>query len=82
MNEYEVKPLSWFSKREMSFTPMHFTVTSQPLTIESKQWVLDTLTGRFSVVESATHHHTFISQFGTIAFEDPKEAILYELRWS
>jgi hypothetical protein len=83
MNEYSIDPLSWFTDREMPFTPKHFTVTSHPLSVESKQWVLDTLTGRFSVVyrlESTSL--TFIIPNGNIAFEDPKEAIFYELRWS
>ena len=79
MNEYSVDPLSWFTNREMQYTPKHFTVTSHPLTVESKQWVLDTLTGGFSIVY---HSPTSIIPNGNIAFEDPKEAIFYELRWS
>lgn len=81
-------PTTWYSNREMDFTPVHFTVTKTILTDESKLWILNNLRGRFSIVP---HHDdlklsapwAFINDnSGVPAFEDPKEAVLYELTWT
>jgi hypothetical protein len=49
--------------------------------MESKQWVLDNLHGRFSIVQTG---QVFLIPFyiGDIAFENPKDATFYELKWS
>jgi len=85
MNEYSVNPISWFSERELSFTPKHFVVANTALTEESTFWVHNTLKGRFSVMYKAMDDDMLFSVFivnGCPAFEDPKEAIIYELTWS
>ena len=86
MIEYSIDPITWFSERELQYTPAHFVVTKNPLNGESRQWILDKLSGRFSVVyESRTNDDLdFLLSIphGYPAFEDPKEAIMYELRWS
>ncbi len=70
-----------FVKRELPFVPKHFVRANTPLTIESKQWVLDKLIGRFAIVHKPdATFHSFTSP--TIAFEDPEESIFYELKWS
>jgi hypothetical protein len=83
MIEYQLDPITWFSERELSHTPKHFIVTSHPCTLESKQWVLDKLTGRFSITYPtiSTSIIELISP-SCIAFEDPQEAVFYELKWS
>lgn len=71
---------TWFSSREVSFKPPHFVTTSTHVTEESKFWILNNLRGRFALIEASdyiTRNKKFIP-----AFEDPKEAILYELAWS
>jgi hypothetical protein len=83
MIEYQLDPLTWFRNRELKHTPKHFTVTKHEFTAESKQWVLDKFSGRFSIV----HIHEDDSLFsmlseGYLAFEDPQEALFYELKWS
>jgi hypothetical protein len=83
MIEYQLDPITWFSERELTYTPKHFIVTSHPCTPESKQWVLDKLTGRFSITYPTIS--TSIIELITpscIAFEDPQEAVFYELKWS
>jgi hypothetical protein len=73
-------PITWFSSREVSFKPPHFVTTSTNVTEESKFWILNTLRGRFVLIEASgylTRNKKFVP-----AFEDPKEAILYELAWS
>ena len=81
MTDYEIDPYIWFSNRELNFLPKHFTLASTPLTMESKQWVLDNLHGRFAIVQTG---QIFLVPFylGDIAFEDPKDATFYELKWS
>jgi hypothetical protein len=85
MIEYKLDPITWFSERELTYTPKHFVVTSQPCTSESKQWVLDKLSGRFSItyptISSSSNIIELISP-SCIAFEDPQEATFYELKWS
>lgn len=68
---------TWFIDRELDFTPSHFVTSSTPLRDDAKSWILEKLTGRFSVVSSASGF--FGSQ--SPAFEDPKEALFYELTW-
>jgi hypothetical protein len=81
--EYCLDPITWFSERELYYTPKHFTVTSHPCTPESKQWVLDKLSGRFSVTYPKVSSNILeILTPSCIAFEDPQEALFYELRWS
>ena len=41
MIEFQLDPITWFSDRELTYTPKHFVVTSYPCTSESKQWVVD-----------------------------------------
>lgn len=85
MIEYKLDPITWFSERELTYTPKHFVVTSHPCTSESKQWVLDKLSGRFSItyptISSSSNIIELISP-SCIAFEDPQEATFYELKWS
>jgi hypothetical protein len=86
VSEYYIDPITWFSEREIKYTPKHFVVSTTSLTPESKNWILKNLNGRFSVVHWGEQNQTvgiFIdSLYGRPAFEDPKEALLYELTWS
>ena len=67
---------TWFMDRELDFVPPHFVVSKTPLTEDSKLWILEKLIGRFSIVGTEGF-------FGSLspAFEDPKEAVFYELTW-
>ena len=67
---------TWFMERELDFVPSHFVVARTALTDDAKLWILEKLTGRFSM----TGREGF---FGSLApaFEDPKEALFYELTW-
>ena len=83
MIEYKLDPITWFTDREINYTPKHFVVTSHPCTPESKQWVLDKLSGRFSVTYPVVSSNILeILTPSCIAFEDPQEAVFYELKWS
>ena len=81
----ELDPYTWYSNRIVNFTPPHFTVATTKLTEESKLWVLNTLKGRFSVMNKVDPDDlwlTIVEAEGVPAFEDPREAMLYELKWS
>jgi len=81
MIDYEIDPYIWFGKREVSFYPKHFVLSDTPLTMNSKQWVLDNIKGRFCIVSVS---QIFLVEYnlGNIAFENPKDAMFYELKWS
>lgn len=68
-----------FMKREMEYVPTHFVRTNAPLSYHGKNWVLETLTGRFAIVYKTDN---LLNTATHIAFEDPEEAIFYELKWS
>jgi hypothetical protein len=83
MIDYRLDPITWFSERELTHTPKHFVVTSHPCTEESKQWVLDKLNGRFSITYPIISSNIYeLINPSCIAFEDPQEAVFYELKWS
>jgi hypothetical protein len=83
MIEYQLDPITWFSERELTYTPKHFVVTTHPCTEESKQWVLDKLSGRFSITYPTVSSTIYeLITPSCIAFEDPQEAVFYELKWS
>jgi hypothetical protein len=83
MIEYQLDPITWFSERELTYTPKHFVVTTHPCTEESKQWVLDKLSGRFSITYPSVSNTIYeLITPSCIAFEDPQEAVFYELKWS
>jgi hypothetical protein len=77
---------TWYSEREITFAPVHFTVVKVLITPESKQWIFEKLLGRFCMVESPYYgmpsglaHY----DFGYYpAFEDPAEATFFQLIWS
>jgi hypothetical protein len=85
--DIEILPSNWYANRELTYTPKHFVISSTPLTPESKIWILNKLSGRFSVVKLVEEtDDTFLSIFSESnvrpAFEDPKELVFYELTWS
>ena len=71
---------TWFTERELLVNPKHFTKTSTPLTTEAKVWILERLHGRFSKYTKSSG--AFIQVDNAYpTFEDPKEAVFYELTW-
>ena len=69
---------TWFMQRELDFTPSHFVTSKTPVTDESKLWILEKLSGRFSLMAS---QGSVIFGARCPSFEDPKEALFYELTW-
>ena len=73
----DINLYTWFSDRELSFVPEHFVRSNTPITSESKEWILEKLTGRFTILNAPG---AFLSNM-VPSFEDPKEAVFYELTW-
>jgi hypothetical protein len=67
---------TWFMNRELGFAPDHFVVSTTPITDESKIWIQEKLSGRYAMapIENAFMEYA-------PSFEDPKEALFYELTW-
>ena len=81
-----VNPLLWFSEREVKFTPPHFVKCPTPLTEKSRHWVMSKTQSRYSICQGHEEDEDKLAFLFEdryyIYFEDPKEATLYELRWS
>ena len=87
MTDIEILPSNWYSNRELDYTPKHFVISTTELTMESKIWILNKLSGRFSVVKWSEQSdddifNIFTDTNGRPAFEDPRELVMYELTWS
>lgn len=86
MIDYKINPIDWYSDRKLTYTPKHFSISTTPLTTESELWIRSTLMGRYSVTTGTTSNDddtAFLFDFNSYpAFEDPKEAMIYELKWS
>lgn len=61
---------TWFVERELVWKPTHFTACTTAINGEIRDWILEKLQGRFVITPDFRP-----------AFEDPKEAVFYELTW-
>lgn len=86
VQDFEINPYEWFSERKLAFTPKHFTVAATPISNESTDWIVNNLKGRYSFVDIKhddwIHAHDLFVLNMVPAFEDPQEAVFYELTWS
>lgn len=72
----DINLYTWFVDRNVNPCPEHFVKSKTELTEESKAWIYEKLTGRFSIGHSSGFFMGLCP-----AFEDPKEAVFYELTW-
>lgn len=70
---------TWFDARQLDFRPKHFITTRTAVTDESLEWIFEKLQGRFYLEQE---HDSFLGSKSYPYFEDPQEAILYELTWA
>jgi|TARA_B110000238_G_C15819576_1_gene307967 hypothetical protein len=77
---------TWYKNRFLKDQiPNHFTITRTKQSAENFNWVLEKLHGRFALVQNNSNNNEmdFMSYYQkTYAFEDPKEAVQFELTWS
>lgn len=79
----EIDPISWFGTREIKGPiPKHFVKATTMVREESYMWVVKKLSGRFGTSSDIEDMRTIMGDLNYIFFEDPKEATIYELRWS
>ncbi len=71
---------TWFSQRELDFCPKHFVKSNTQITVQSKLWVLEKLSGRFYISSSVVS--MFSDSEGIIYFENPQDCVFYEITWS
>lgn len=74
--------MTWYADRELDFCPKHFTKTNTILTDESKLWIYEKCVGRFYVHQMTNQTNLFFYGDSVPYFEDPQEAVMYELVWS
>jgi len=77
----EMDPLVWFGNRVVKPAPRHFTGTSVPSNHDIHSWVLTNLKGRYSLETNSFGGHS-LDLGSYYYFEDPAEAMIFELRWS
>lgn len=91
MSEYTIDPNIWFGNRKLDYEPLHFTRATTSLTPQSLEWLIKNLKGRYYIAsnidfEAALKTDFYFGEgFGNAAvpsFEDPSEAMFYELTWS
>lgn len=83
MNEYQLDPLQWHSQRKLDFEPNHFVRAKTVVTKKSSQWIIDSLRGRYTLLPKNSEDDIINDSLNYIpSFEDPSEAVFYELTWS
>lgn len=75
---YEIDTINWYIDRKLPFTPRHFIKVKTKLTDENELWILKNLKGRYGLVIETDNYDSYTVP----AFEDPAEAVIYELTWS
>ena len=74
---------TWFTERAVKDNPIHFVKADTPLNHSSLIWVLETLKGRYYIGEERSINDLFgFNTVSYIYFEDPTEAMYFDLRWS
>lgn len=75
---------TWYSERELDYCPKHFVPTNTSLSEENHLWIYEKTQGRFFIGSKNTHSiNADLFSFDRYPyFEDPQEAVLYELTWS
>jgi hypothetical protein len=80
----KVNPLAWYATRQLPVAPPHFIKCATPVTEKSLLWILTKLMGRYATEDDNEEEGDYLLFVMTqhVSFEDPGEAMLYELRWS
>ena len=70
----ELNEITWYTERELFYCPPHFVKAGTKLSDESLAWIHEKLYGRFHVGTTYDTEYPY--------FEDPQEAVFFELVWS
>ena len=74
--------LQWHQTRELEFCPKHFIKVKTPINDERYFWIQEKLVGRFCLIKGEPDRSTLFFDSVYPSFEDPQEAVLYELTFS
>lgn len=82
----EIQYQIYHGNRELEFCPPHFVKTNTICTLESRLWIYEKCLGRFCFLNKSVEIADFFNlnflDSRYPAFEDPQEAVMYELTWS
>ena len=79
----DINKSTWFINRYVNHVPCHFVPTRTPVSDENLAWVYQKTFGRFSIIAPAESNNDLsFYNIKLYSFEDPKEAVQYELTWS
>ncbi len=83
-NMLELNTSTWYTERELSYCPNHFVKSSTPVSRDRYLWVQEKLCGRYYVAKNLTKSLEAVLSDSNdfLFFEDPQEAVFYELVWS
>ena len=83
-NMIELNTSTWYTERELSYCPKHFVKASTALSQDRYIWIQEKLHGRYYVAKNlANDLESILSDRNDFPFfEDPQEAVYYELVWS
>lgn len=77
--------MTWFSNRELDYCPKHFIQVNTPIDDERHHWILENLKGRYHIAykkDSTNNEFLLLLDDMYPCFEDPQEAVMYELKFS
>lgn len=81
----DINLFTWHTDRCLDFCPKHFVLVKIPLTDDAKLWITNRLSGRYYVGSLNTEENALFSLLDANVyayFEDPQEAVLFQLTWS
>jgi len=79
----DINLVEWHSERETTFLPNHFIRSKAPVTPESLDWIKNNLVGRYAIINETDFIKKIDRHSSRIAaFEDPREAVFFELTWA
>jgi hypothetical protein len=81
----DINLMTWFSKRELDYCPKHFVQTNTPINDDRHQYILENFKGRFYIGYKENNiENSLLSLLEDTYpyFEDPQEAVVYELKFS
>lgn len=76
--------MTWYTERCLDYLPKHFVPTKAYWNTDRELWILEKCTGRYyvGIDESDEFKAMLFFDEKIVYFEDPQEAVLYELTWS
>lgn len=81
----KINLMTWFTERQLDYLPKHFIPANAYIDEERHLWILEKCTGRFYLGHknnTESSEFMFLLKEEIVYFEDPQEAVLYELTWS